>query len=78
MDCSGVSNTRGFRESSNPAGGYAFTAQPADQPDAGPGSQVPMYFINAIWSSGNDLVVRSIKKDQSGTLYMDPGGPAVD
>src|SRR5215212_10513390 len=83
-DCSGISNSRDFLPLQNPGGGYSFTVQPADQPDATQGSPTPMYFVNAIWSSGNNLVLRSITKDQSGGLALtDPqwvssdGGGAV-
>jgi hypothetical protein len=46
----------------NPGGGAAFTVQPANMPDGLPGVSTgnTMYFVNAIWSSGSNLVVRSI------------------
>ena len=43
----------------NPDGSTAFAVQPANQFGAAPGSTTPMYFVNALWSSGSQLVVRS-------------------
>jgi hypothetical protein len=53
----------------NPGGGAAFTVQPANMPDALPGSSTgnTMYLVNAIWSSGSNLVVRSITTGPGGT-----------
>jgi hypothetical protein len=53
----------------NPGGGAAFTVQPANQPDALPGSTTgsTMYFVNAIWSSGSNIVVRSITTGAGGS-----------
>jgi hypothetical protein len=53
----------------NPGGGAAFTVQPANMPDAVPGSGTgnTMYLVNAIWSSGSNLVVRSITSGPGGT-----------
>jgi hypothetical protein len=52
----------------NPGGGAAFTVQPASMPDALPGSPNgnTMYLVNAIWSSGSNLVVRSISTAAGG------------
>ena len=47
----------------NPGGGAAFTVQPANMPDAVAGASRQgntMYLVNSIWSSGSNLVVRSI------------------
>jgi hypothetical protein len=71
-DCSAIANTRDFLPLQNPGGGASFTVQPADQPDATQGSPTPMYFVNAIWSSGNNLVLRSITGSQSGPALTDP------
>jgi hypothetical protein len=53
----------------NPGGGAAFTVQPANTPDALPGLATgsTMYLVNAIWSSGSNLVVRSISTDSGGS-----------
>ena len=53
----------------NPGGGAAFTVQPANAPDALPGNSSgnTMYFVNTIWSSGSNLVVRSISTGPLGT-----------
>jgi hypothetical protein len=52
----------------NPGGGASFTVQPANEPDARPGSTTgnTMYFVDAIWSSGSNLVVRSITTGPGG------------
>ncbi len=57
----------------NPDGSTAFTVQPANQPFATSSSTTPMYFVNALWSTGSQLVVRSI--DSSGKLS---GSASVD
>jgi hypothetical protein len=44
----------------NPGGGNAFTVQPANQPDARPGKSAPMYLVNAIWSNGSNLALRTV------------------
>ena len=51
----------------NPGGGASFTVQPANQPDALPGTGPSMYLVNAIWSSGNNLVVRNVTSLDSTT-----------
>jgi hypothetical protein len=54
----------------NPGGGASFTVQPANMPDAVPGSSAQgntMYLVNSIWSSGSNLVVRSITTGPGGT-----------
>ncbi|MBV9545945.1 MAG: hypothetical protein JOY61_16360 [Chloroflexi bacterium] len=60
----------------NPDGGAAFTVQPANMPDAAPGSSSgdTMYLVNAIWSSGSNLVVRSITTGPGGAspVLMQP------
>jgi hypothetical protein len=55
----------------NPGGGNAFTVQPANQPDAVPGDG-PMYLVNAIWSSGNNIVVRAVAHSGTGLSLSDP------
>jgi hypothetical protein len=53
----------------NPGGGASFTVQPANMPDALPGSATgnTMYLVNSIWSSGSNLVVRSITTGPGGS-----------
>jgi len=55
----------------NPGGGNAFTVQPANQPDAVPGDG-PMYLVNAIWSSGNNIAVRAVAHVGTGLSLGDP------
>jgi hypothetical protein len=51
----------------NPGGGASFTVQPASEPDALPGQGGPMYLVNAIWSSGSNLVVRTVTTGPGGS-----------
>ena len=71
---SGTGQTGGgdFWNLQNPGGGAAFTVQPATEPDALPGTGGTMYFVNAIWSSGSNLVVRSVTRGQTGPVLNDP------
>jgi hypothetical protein len=55
-----------FTNLQNPGGGTAFTVQPANEPDAAPGQNGPMYFVNAIWSSGSNLALRAITHTSNG------------
>jgi len=55
----------------NPDGGLSFTVQPADQPDAAAGTD-GTYLVNAIWSSGSNLVVRSVSQTSSGLELSAP------
>ena len=61
-----------FANLQNPGGGSSFTVQPANQPDAVPGQGGPMYLVNAIWSSGANLVVRSITSTPAGLTLNQP------
>ncbi len=61
-----------FTNLQNPGGGPSFTVQPATQPDALPGSGGTMYLVNSIWSSGSNLVVRSVTPGASGPVLSDP------
>jgi hypothetical protein len=56
----------------NPGGGASFTVQPATQPDALPGTGPSMYLVNAIWSSGSNIVVRSVSMTAQGLAVSDP------
>lgn len=54
----------------NPGGGASFTVQSANQPDAVPSttaSPTPMYLVNSIWSSGSNIVVRTVTTGPGGT-----------
>lgn len=55
-----------FLNLQNPDGGLSFTVQPANQPDAMSGQGGSMYLVNAIWSSGSNLTVRSVTNTSSG------------
>jgi hypothetical protein len=61
-----------FANLQNPGAGSSFTVQPANQPDAVPGQGGPMYLLNAIWSSGSNLVVRSVTSAASGPTLNAP------
>lgn len=56
----GTASSTDYQNLLDPNGSASFTVQPANQFAALPGSTTPMYFVNAIWSSGSQLVVRSI------------------
>ena len=59
--CRSTAQTWDFRGLQNPGGGYSFTVQPANQPDAVPGqASGTMYLVNAIWSSGSNIVLRAV------------------
>jgi len=49
-----------FLNLKNPDGTAAFTVQPANQPDALPKQTSTMYFVNATWSSGSNLVLSTL------------------
>jgi hypothetical protein len=55
-----------------PVGGNAFTVQPASQPDARSGDARPMYFVNAMWSSGSNIAVRAVTRTPTGLTLSDP------
>ncbi len=58
----------------NPGGGAAFSIQPATEPDALPGTGGTMYLVNAIWSSGSNLPVRSVTNTVGAApVVNDPG-----
>jgi hypothetical protein len=61
-----------FRNLQNPGGGAAFTVQPAHQPEAISGQSAPMYLVNAIWSSGSNLVVRRVTSSANGPMLSAP------
>jgi hypothetical protein len=61
-----------FTNLQNPGGGASFTVQPATQPDALPGTGPSMYLVNAIWSSGSNIVVRSVSMTPQGLAVSDP------
>ncbi|HEV8637210.1 MAG TPA: hypothetical protein VG370_23570, partial [Chloroflexota bacterium] len=83
-----------FQNLKNPDGSTAFTVQPAHQPDALPGQTSAMHLVNAVWSSGSQLAVRSVSTTPGPTLNPaawvtvapydlpadapQPGGDAVD
>jgi len=57
--CPTASSTS-FLNLKNPDGTAAFTVQPANQPDALPRQPSTMYFVNATWSSGSNLVLSTL------------------
>ncbi|MCA1646785.1 MAG: hypothetical protein LC797_15455 [Chloroflexi bacterium] len=61
-----------FANLQNPDGGNSFTVQPANQPDAVAGQGGPMHLVNAIWSSGSNLVVRSVTSTPAGPTLNPP------
>jgi hypothetical protein len=70
--CATASGTD-FTNLQNPgASGPSFTVQPATQPDALPGTGGSMYLVNAIWSSGSNIVVRSVTMTSQGLAVSDP------
>ena len=84
-------NSVDLQDLRNPDGSTAFTVQPVNQPFATSTSTTPMYFVNALWSSGSQLVVRSVGTaglSQSASVTVpaytlpanapQPGGKAID
>jgi hypothetical protein len=67
----GIATSTAFNTLRNPDGSTSFTVQPSDWPDAPPGT-TSMYLVNALWSSGSNLVLRSITKTASGALQLSP------
>jgi hypothetical protein len=68
--CASVSATT-FSPLLNPGGGNAFTVQPANRPDAISGDG-PMYLVNAIWSSGSNIALRSVAHSGTALSLSDP------
>jgi hypothetical protein len=67
-----TATSRLFPNLQNPDGGSSFTVQPANQPDALPGQVGPMYLLNAIWSSGSNVAVRTVIDTPSGPQLNQP------